>query len=72
MSAEGRRDLSRTIWVFTVGGVFVVVVVQLMSAAVFLGEPGSAPIYLGILYLISVAALMYSRMVFDLRAASDV
>ena len=64
MSLESRRALSKTIWIGSVGGTVVVAFLQFMNAAGVLGAPGSAPIYLGIVWMISLAALMYARMLF--------
>ena len=72
MSDEGAQKLARSIWVMTVGGVFVVLVAQIANTLSVFGEPIAAPIYLGILYLIFLATVMYSRMLFDPRNTEDV
>ena len=42
LSSESRSQLSRTIWIVSLGGMFLVVISQLVNAAGILGEPGPA------------------------------
>jgi len=72
LSSESRRQLSRMIWIVSVVGTLLVLISQLVNAAGILGEAGSAPLYLGILWLILMAALMYARMLIGLRHSSAV
>jgi hypothetical protein len=72
LSSESRSQLSRTIWIVSVGGTLLVLISQVVNAAGILGKAGSAPLYLGILWLILLAALMYARMLIGLRHSSAV
>ena len=67
MSPESRSQLSRTIWFVSVGGMFLVAISQIVNAAGVAGTPGPAPLYLGVVWMIALAALMYARMLVGLR-----
>ena len=69
ISPESRSQLSRTIWFVSLGGMFFVLLAQIVNAAAIFGVPGPAPLYLGILWMIALAALMYARMLVGLRDA---
>ena len=71
ISPESRSQLSKTIWFVSVGGMFFVLISQIVNAAAVVGTPGPAPLYLGILWMIALAALMYARMLVGLRHPSD-
>lgn len=71
LSPESRAQLSPTIWVSAIGGTSAVVILQLANAVGMFGQPGPAPIYLGILWLIFLGALMYARLLFDLSRSSE-
>ncbi len=71
MSTGSRGQLSKTIWLVSVGGMSFVLFSQIVNAAGTFGEPGPAPLYLGILWLIFLAALMYARMLVGLRHSSS-
>jgi len=71
LSPETRGQLSKTIWFPAVGGTFVVPTTQLLNVAGAFGEPGPAPLYLGIVWFIFLAALMYARMLIGLRHSSS-
>lgn len=70
MSTESRGQLSKTIWLVSVGGTFFVLFSQIVNAAGTFWEPGPASLYLGIVWLIFLAALMYARMLVGLRHSS--
>jgi hypothetical protein len=72
MSPESRSQLSRIIWVASIGGTSLVLLSQVANALGLFGDPGSAAPYLGIVWLIFLAALMYARMLFGLRNSSVV
>ena len=71
LSPETRGQLSKTIWFLSIGGMFVVLISQILNVAGAFREPGPAPVYLGIVWLIFLAALMYARMLIGLRHSSD-
>jgi hypothetical protein len=71
MPVEDRSRLSRATWRFVIGGTTVAFAFQLANAAAYLGQPGPAPLYIGIIWLIIVAATMYYRLLFDMSRASD-
>lgn len=71
MSVESRGQLSTTIWLASVGVTFLVLLSQVVNAVGLHGEPGSAPLYLGLVWLILVASLMYARMLFGMRHSPD-
>lgn len=72
LPAEQRAQLSRVIWVLSVGGTALVVAFQLANAAGNLGEPSAAPVYIGIVWMIFVAALMFARLLFGPRRPSGI
>lgn len=71
MSPTGRAQLSKTIWLTGISGTFLVLCSQIANAAGLLGQPRSAPLYLGIVWMIFLAALMYARLVISLRDSTD-
>lgn len=71
MSPESRSQLSRTICFVSVGGKFLLAIAQFVNATGVVGTPGPAPLYLGVVWMIALAALMYARMLIALRHPPD-
>jgi hypothetical protein len=69
MTLEGRAQLSRFIWIVGTGGNFLALSSQIANATGLFGDPSPAPLYLGIVWMIFMAALMYARMLIGLRQA---
>lgn len=67
MSPENRSQLSKTIWFVSIGGMFLLLISQILNAGAVVGTPGPAPLYFGVVWMIALAALMYARMLVGLR-----
>jgi hypothetical protein len=65
LPVEQRIQLSRVVWYGAIGGTTFVLLFQWVNALGYLGEPAVAPLYIGILWMILVAAVMYFRMLFS-------
>ena len=61
---EKRAQLSRTMWILSIGGTVASLVALLENALGFLGQPGPGPLWAGILWQIFIAALQFSRLLF--------
>ena len=64
LSNDERRQLSPLMWTLSVGGTSLTAILLCVNALGYLGEPSPAPLYVGILWQILMAAIQFSRMLF--------
>jgi len=64
LSPEDRVQLSRLMWILSIGGAIVTLVALLANALGILGEPGPGPLWVGLLWQIFIAALQFARLLF--------
>jgi hypothetical protein len=59
---EDRARLSRGLWVLAVGGGPIIAAVQLMNIASLFGAPGPGPIIASLMWLLSISAVLFVRL----------
>jgi hypothetical protein len=67
LTLEERSRLSGAIWLLGIGGTGLVALVLLANASGWFGEPNSAPLYWGVLWMILFAAMQFYRNLFGPR-----
>jgi hypothetical protein len=67
LSVEERAQLSRTMWILSLGGTITALVALLANVLGFFGDAGPGPLWAGILWQIFIAALQFSRLLFTSR-----
>ena len=71
LSKADRARLSRAIWFFGIAGGTLLTVALIANAVGWVGEPSPAPIYVGVLWTILLAAIQFFRLLFSPSPSSD-